>query len=233
MNRDRSAVISDSLALSLWRVLDLFSPRERSVPCWLPANGAVEIEPRPHRKRGAQPMDKKKTPPYAVAFIVAGLVVLIDQASKAAALAELSESERIPLLGDLLGLQLAFNPGALLSFGSEVTWVLTVLGVGITVTLFVAAKRSRSIWWATGIGFILGGAIGNVLDRLFSPPGFGRGHVTDFLAYGNWFIGNLADIALGVGAVILGLGLWIRRRAASQEPGATSVPAEDAQVYGS
>ncbi|EQM74698.1 MULTISPECIES: signal peptidase II [Microbacterium] len=155
---------------------------------------------------------RRTIPRYAVAFVVAGLVVLIDQASKAAALAGLSETERIPVLGDLLGLQLAFNPGAILSFGSEATWVLTVIGVAAVVVLFIGARRSRTTWWAVGIGFILGGAIGNVLDRLLAPPGFGRGHVTDFLAYGNWFIGNLADVALGIGFVILGCGLWIRRR---------------------
>jgi signal peptidase II len=142
-------------------------------------------------------------------------VVLIDQASKAAALSGLSETERIPLLGDLLGLQLAFNPGAILGLGSGSTWLLTLLGVAAVVVLFIAALRARSVWWAVGIGFILGGALGNVIDRLFAPPGFGRGYVTDFLAYGNWFIGNLADVALGIGVLILAIVLWIRRRVAT------------------
>lgn len=53
-----------------------------------------------------------------------------------------------------------------------------------------------------------GGAVGNLLDRLFAPPGFGRGHVTDFLAYGNLFIGNLADVILGVG-IALGILIYI------------------------
>lgn len=155
-------------------------------------------------------------PRHAIAFVVAGLVVLIDQVSKAAALARLSETERIPLLGDLFGLQLAFNPGAILSFGSNATWLLTVVGVAAVIVLFIGARRSRTAWWAIGIGFVLGGAIGNVLDRLLSPPGFGQGHVTDFLAYGNWFIGNLADVALGIGFVVLGGGLWICKRRNAQ-----------------
>jgi len=171
-------------------------------------------------------------PRYAIAFVVAGLVVLIDQTSKAAALASLSETERIPLLGDLFGLQLAFNPGAILSFGSEATWVLTVVGVAAVIVLFIGARRSRTTWWAIGIGFILGGAIGNVLDRLLSPPGFGQGHVTDFLAYGNWFIGNLADVALGIRFVVLGGGLWRRRRMMSQR-GAGEAQNEWAEVGGS
>lgn len=152
---------------------------------------------------------------FATACVVAAGVVLIDQTSKAAALSGLSETERIPLLGNLLGLQLAFNPGAILGLGSGSTWLLTLLGVAAIVVLFIAALRARSVWWAAGIGFILGGALGNVIDRLFAPPGFGRGYVTDFLAYGNWFIGNLADVALGIGVLILAIGLWIRRRAAT------------------
>lgn len=152
---------------------------------------------------------------FAIACVTAGGVVLIDQASKAAALSGLSETERIPLLGDLLGLQLAFNPGAILGLGSGSTWLLTLLGVAAVVVLFIAALRARSVWWAVGIGFILGGALGNVIDRLFAPPGFGRGYVTDFLAYGNWFIGNLADVALGIGVLILAIVLWIRRRVAT------------------
>ena len=59
---------------------------------------------------------------------------------------------------------------------------------------------------------ILGGAMGNLIDRLFAPPAFGRGHVTDFLAYGNWFIGNFADVALGAGVMVLAGSLWIRRQ---------------------
>jgi signal peptidase II len=156
-------------------------------------------------------MSRDRAGRFALACIAAAVVVLIDQASKAAALGGLSEDERIPLLGDLLGLQLAFNPGALLSLGSGSTWLFTLLGVAATVVLIVAATRTRTAGWAVGIGLILGGAIGNLIDRLFAPPAFARGHVTDFLAYGNWFIGNLADVALGAGVIVLA-GRWIRRR---------------------
>ncbi len=156
------------------------------------------------------PNDRGKR--IALAFVVAGLVVVIDQATKATAFIELSTTERVPLLGDLLGLQLAFNPGALLSLGSQFTWLLTVLGIVAIVLLTIAAIRARTTAWAVGLGVILGGAIGNTIDRLFSPPGFGVGYVTDFLAYGTWFIGNLADVALAVGAIILLATLWRQRR---------------------
>ena len=147
---------------------------------------------------------------FAVACLTAAAVTVVDQATKAAALTLLSEQERIPLLGDLLGLQLAFNPGAILSFGSAATWLITIVSAVAVALLMVAATRARTTAWAVGIGLILGGALGNLIDRLFSPPGFGRGHVTDFLAYGDLFIGNLADVALGIGVVILGLSVWHR-----------------------
>ncbi|MFD1716177.1 signal peptidase II [Amnibacterium flavum] len=135
----------------------------------------------------------------------------IDQTSKALAIGSLSNGDRIPLLGDLLGLQLAFNPGTVMSLGSGSTWILTLVSSVATVALLVAAARAKSLGWAVAIGFVWGGAAGNLIDRLFADPAPGRGHVTDFLAYGDLFIGNLADVALGVGAVIV-VALLVRRR---------------------
>lgn len=146
-----------------------------------------------------------------LAFVIAAAVLLVDQATKAAALNTLSQEERIPLLGDLLGLRLAFNPGSIFSLGADSTAVITLVGVGVTACLILAATRTRTASSAVAFGFLVGGALGNLTDRLFSPPGFGRGHVTDFLAYGDLFIGNLADVALGVGAVIL-IGSSLRAR---------------------
>lgn len=149
---------------------------------------------------------------FALVCIVAAVAVVIDQGSKALALEKLSETERIPLIGDLLGFQLAFNPGAILSLGSGVTWLLTLVGVAAVALIIFAATRTRSVTTALALGLILGGAIGNLIDRLFAPPAFGRGHVVDFLAYGDLFIGNLADVALGVGIVMLLLATFARRR---------------------
>ena len=179
------------------------------------------------------PMSREQTRRFAIACLAAGVVVLVDQATKAAAIGGLSQTERIPLLGDLLGLQLAFNPGAILSLGAGFTGLLTLLGVGAVVVLVVAAARARTGVWAAGIGLILGGAVGNLIDRLFSPPGFGVGHVTDFLAYGNLFIGNLADVALGAGVIVLGLSLWARHRRARASATTDASPAAGSVVSGS
>ncbi|GAB2710942.1 hypothetical protein GCM10027071_28150 [Microbacterium marinum] len=147
---------------------------------------------------------------FLLAVAVAAGAVLIDQGTKALALAELSEQDRVPLLGDWLGLQLAFNPGTVMSLGSGSTWLITLIAAAATIALLIAATRARTAGWAVAIGLLWGGAVGNLLDRLLAPPGFGRGHVTDFLAYGNLFIGNLADVILGVG-VGLGLLLYLRK----------------------
>merc|ERR1711960_61143 len=168
----------------------------------------------------------------AIACVIAAVVVLIDQATKAAALSGLSTQLRIPLLGDLLGLQLAFNPGAILSLGAGFTGLLTLLGVAAVALLVIAVVRARTVWWAVGLGLILGGAIGNLIDRLFSPPGFGIGHVTDFLAYGTLFIGNVADVALGAGVIVLGLSLWTRHRR-SRVSADSAAPATGSVVSGS
>lgn len=148
---------------------------------------------------------------FLLACAVAAGAVLIDQGSKALALAQLSSARMtaIPLLGDWLGLQLAFNPGTVMSLGSDSTWLLTVIATAASIALLIAAARAPSAGWAVAIGLVWGGAVGNLLDRLFAPPGFGRGHVTDFLAYGNLFIGNLADVILAFG-VALGVLLYLR-----------------------
>ena len=161
---------------------------------------------------------------FLLASVVAAGAMLIDQGTKALALAQLSEHDRIPLLGDWLGLQLAFNPGTVMSLGSGSTWLLTLIAAAASVVLLIAATRACTAGWVVAIGLLWGGAVGNLLDRLFAPPGFGRGHVTDFLAYGNLFIGNIADIAIGVG---VGLGILQmlrshRSQTRSEHPGATS-----------
>ena len=137
----------------------------------------------------------------AGALALGGPVVLIDQGTKAWAEATLSEHERIPLIGDLLGLQLAYNPGAAFSFGESFTWVFTLIAVAATVTAIVFAFRVRRPGWAVVIGALGGAAASHAGDRLFRQPGFAQGHVVDFLAYGNWFIGNVADIVIVIAAI--------------------------------
>ena len=144
----------------------------------------------------------------AVLLVLAAFVLAADQATKAWAVANLTEGERTPVLGDLLGVTLVRNPGAAFSIASGMTWVFTIASVVVIVVILRVAGRLGSRGWTAALGLLLGGALGNLLDRLLRTPGFPEGHVVDFIAYGDWFVGNVADIAIVTAAalvVLLGL----------------------------
>lgn len=136
---------------------------------------------------------------FRLGILLALLTLILDQVTKLWALAALKGT--VPLLGSFLSLRLVRNPGAAFSLGSSSTIVLTIVSAVVSVLLVIALRRCRSTPWAVVLGVILGGAVGNLIDRLFRAPGTGRGHVIDFINYNDWFIGNVADIAL-VGGVI-------------------------------
>lgn len=136
-------------------------------------------------------------------FVLAAVVLVVDQLTKAWAEATLTVGERVPVLGDLLGLVLVHNPGAALSLATGLTWVLTVVAAAVVVVIVRFAGRLGSRSWAVALGLLLGGALGNLGDRLFREPGFAQGHVVDFIAYADWFVGNVADIAIVVAAGLI------------------------------
>lgn len=139
---------------------------------------------------------------------------------------------RVPAIGDLLGWTLVFNPGAAFSFGTDMTWVFTVLLAAVSVGVLVYGVRLRNRWWAITLGALLGGALGNLVDRLAREPGFGVGHVVDFIDYGP-FIGNVADIGIVLAAIALVglslLGIDPRGPAPSDEPDEPDPQQEPAQ----
>lgn len=136
--------------------------------------------------------------------VVLTLVVLaVDQLTKWRVLATMVPGERIDLIGSALGLELVFNRGAALSIATGMTWVLTLIALVVVAVVARASRRLGSRVWAVAFGLLLGGAVGNLVDRFFRPPGPARGHVVDFIAYANWFVGNVADIAIVVAAVLV------------------------------
>lgn len=140
-------------------------------------------------------------------FAVLALVTLgLDQASKVWALGSLDDGHVVPLVGDVLRLRLIRNPGAAFSIGDSSTVVMTALAVAITIAVVVAAWRAASPCWTAALGLLLGGSLGNLSDRFFREPGPGRGHVIDFIDYGGLFVGNVADIAIVLGAVVV---VWL------------------------
>lgn len=138
-----------------------------------------------------------------VLVVLAVATLALDQATKAWALAALDEGVRRPVLGDLLGLQLLFNPGAALGIATGTTWLLTVVAITVVVVIVRVSRRLGSRGWTVALGLLLGGALGNLVDRMIREPGVARGHVVDFIAYADWFVGNVADIAIVVAAGML------------------------------
>ncbi|MCG7285547.1 signal peptidase II [Cellulomonas sp. ACRRI] len=139
----------------------------------------------------------------ATLVALAAVTLVLDQATKAWALAGLDEGVRHPVLGDLLGLQLLFNPGAALGLATGTTWLLTVVAITVVVVIVRVSRRLGSTGWTIALGLLLGGALGNLVDRLIREPGVFVGHVVDFIAYGDLFVGNVADIAIVAAAGLL------------------------------
>lgn len=142
---------------------------------------------------------------------VAVLVVALDAISKALVVARLSGHPPVRTLGGLFYLDLSRNPGAAFSLGQGATVIFTVIAVAVAVTIVRVAARLSSTPWAVALGLILGGAVGNLADRLFRAPGPLRGAVVDWISVfkpngGAWPIFNLADAAIvcgGICAVLL------------------------------
>ncbi len=138
----------------------------------------------------------------------AGVVLLLDVVSKVVAVATLQGQAPVRLLGGGVYLVLYRNPGAAFSLATGLTWLLTLIALGVVVMIIRLAPRLRSAGWAVGLGLVLGGALGNLVDRLLRAPGPLRGHVVDFLSLlapdgSVWPVFNLADSAIVGGGALL------------------------------
>ena len=140
---------------------------------------------------------------FGVLVSVALVVYVLDQVTKGLAVRHLQPGTWIPLLGSLLQLRLVRNAGAAFSVATGMTWLLTVVAVVVVLVVIRSARRLGSRGWALALGLLLGGAVGNLTDRLVRPPGIGRGQVVDFIDYAGFFVGNVADIAIVTAAVLI------------------------------
>jgi len=138
-----------------------------------------------------------------LALSIAAVVLVLDQATKFLAERTLTGHAPVPVLGDFIRLRLLYNPGAAFSMGTGATWVFTIIAAVAVVVLLRYVTRPQPKGMAISLALLLGGATTHLGDRLFRAPGFARGHVVDFIDYNGWFVGNVADIALTCGAVLL------------------------------
>ncbi|WP_369131244.1 signal peptidase II [Modestobacter roseus] len=159
---------------------------------------------------GATPSSGDDVPRRSRARLLLGLaaaVFALDLATKLIVVATLSDREPLRLLGGALYLTEARNTGAAFSFAEGATVVFTLIAVAVVVVIVRFARRMYSTAWAVALALVLGGALGNLVDRVFRDPGFLRGGVVDFLSifdpYGQvWPIFNVADSAIVCGGVL-------------------------------
>jgi signal peptidase II len=157
--------------------------------------------------------------------VAAGLAVGLDQLVKYLSTENLTEGEPVKILGGLVYLSLLRNSGAAFSLGSGYTWVFPLVTVAVVTWIAVLSRRLRSVPWALALGLVLGGALGNLIDRLFRAPGFLHGHVVDMISlfgpYAQYFaVFNVADSCLSVGVVLaVLLELTGRQRDGTRTPG--------------
>jgi len=140
----------------------------------------------------------------AAAFLIGFAVCAVDAASKAIAVAALTHRQPAVLIDGLVTLQLYRNPGAAFSIGPSDTVIFALVAVGVVVAILRLSARLRSWPWAIALGLILGGAAGNLMDRIFRSPGALHGLVVDWikLAYFPWTF-NIADSAITVGVALV------------------------------
>jgi signal peptidase II len=135
------------------------------------------------------------------------VAVALDQWVKWLSTEHLTEGEPVRILGGLVYLSLLRNSGAAFSLGESYTWVFPLITLVVIGWICFMATRLRSMPWAVSLGLVLGGAFGNLSDRLFRAPGPFQGHVVDmisvFAPYGEKFaVFNVADSCLSVGVVL-------------------------------
>ena len=135
-------------------------------------------------------------------FGVAWFVWILDLATKIWAVSALSQRSNVEVLGSFFQLTLLRNPGAAFSFAAGATIFLTIFAVIVLLTILYFSPRITSKGWAVVLGLVMGGIIGNLVDRIFREPGVLRGHVIDWMQLPYWPIFNIADSAIVIAALI-------------------------------
>ncbi len=150
-----------------------------------------------------------RTLPRQSTLLIALVIVVVDQVSKAVASNVLQGGHTLPLLPHLISLQLVHNTGAAFSVlrGSTALLGLLSLGVGIGLILWIWRQRVLPFWQALASAALLGGTLGNGLDR------WRLGYVVDFLALEpiDFPIFNGADVAINLAVLCFGIDIWTRR----------------------
>ncbi|OLF16087.1 signal peptidase II [Actinophytocola xanthii] len=140
--------------------------------------------------------------------LVAPIVLVADVVTKVVAVATLDGEPPVRVLGGFVYLQIVRNPGAAFGMATGMTWLLTLVAIGVVVAIIWIMPKLRSVGWAVGLALVLAGALGNLVDRFFREPGPLRGHVVDFVSVfapnGDAFpVFNVADSSIVCGGALI------------------------------
>ncbi|OKJ70842.1 signal peptidase II [Streptomyces sp. CB02460] len=155
------------------------------------ADAAVDRSPATRRRR------------VILLFCVAVVAYLLDLGSKMLVVAKLEHQEPVELIGDWLKLDALRNSGAAFGFGEAFTIIFTIIAATVIVVIARLARKLYSLPWAIALGLLLGGALGNLTDRIFRAPGVFEGAVVDFIAPAHFAVFNLADSAIVCGGILI------------------------------
>ncbi|WP_326697040.1 signal peptidase II [Streptomyces sp. NBC_01754] len=138
-----------------------------------------------------------------VLLCVAVLAYLLDLGSKMIVVAKLEHQQPVEIIGDWLKLEVIRNAGAAFSFGEAFTVIFTAIAAVVIIVIIRLARKLYSLPWAIALGLLLGGALGNLTDRVFRAPGVFEGAVVDFISPAHFAVFNLADSAIVCGGFLI------------------------------
>jgi signal peptidase II len=154
----------------------------------------------PHTKHSGSTVTLVKA--SRMSLLVAAIIVLFDQMSKASALGVLADGRIIHVIWTMQ-FNLTYNRGMAFSRGTGIGPIIGVIGLVVVVLLLLSLRRADNALTRVATGLIIGGAVGNILDRLFRGSGWMRGAVIDFIDFQWWPVFNVADMAIMIGAATM------------------------------
>lgn len=156
------------------------------------------------------PSDAARRTRPVLATVIVGGVVVVDLATKIWAVHSLSDGP-VAVVGDDVGFELARNTGGAFSLFQGFTPLLAIVAGVVAFFLVRAVHQAEDTLLVVGLSLLLGGALGNLVDRVFRAPGFLRGAVVDFVDLGSFPTFNVADSAITIGAILIAVwALWER-----------------------
>lgn len=155
----------------------------------------------------AEPVNVRGRRRLGLLLAVGATIFVLDLVSKVIVVGTLSDRAPLRLLGGLIYLNEARNSGAAFGLAQGMTVIFTVVAAGVVLVILRSAARLGSTGWAWALGLVLGGALGNLVDRIFRAPGVFRGAVVDFISVLDpagqvWPIFNIADSAIVCGGIL-------------------------------